>query len=90
MKTCSDVETAANVLVGEIVLTALGLIVNIMGVYLGFMSICCGPWKVIFFILYNKIFRCIKLPVNKGSNVYSEKSNFKRSLYRNDEKRIII
>ncbi|XP_065063014.1 uncharacterized protein LOC135689643 [Rhopilema esculentum] len=45
LKKCSEVETAANVLVGEIVLTALGLIINIMGVYLGFMSICCGPWK---------------------------------------------
>ena len=37
---------AANVLVGEIALSALGLICNIAGCFLGFMTICCGPWKV--------------------------------------------
>eukprot|EP00112_Aurelia_sp_Birch-Aquarium-sp1_P002947 Seg1329.10 transcript_id=Seg1329.10/GoldUCD/mRNA.D3Y31 product="hypothetical protein" protein_id=Seg1329.10/GoldUCD/D3Y31 len=45
LNNCKDVEMAANVLVGEIVLSALGMIFNIAGCFLGFMTICCGPWK---------------------------------------------
>lgn len=46
VKSCDDMKTAANFFIGEIVLSSLGLIFSIAGVFLGFMSICCGPWKV--------------------------------------------
>ena len=46
VKTCSDMEKAANLLVGEIVLSALGLVFNLAGAFLGFMTVCCGPWQV--------------------------------------------
>lgn len=47
VKTCSNMKTATNLLVGEIVLSALGFIINMAGVFLGFMTICCGPWQYI-------------------------------------------
>jgi len=47
LKNCDDMTKAANFFIGEIVLSSLGFIISIAGVFLGFMSICCGPWKFI-------------------------------------------
>eukprot|EP00794_Sanderia_malayensis_P011845 gene11845-13076_t len=47
VKTCSKMKTATNFLIGEIVISTLGFIFSLAGIFLAFMTICCGPWQFI-------------------------------------------
>lgn len=41
---CDDLEMLVNLIIAEIALSAGGFLASIIGVYLSFMTICCGPW----------------------------------------------
>jgi len=44
-------KTLINLIIAEIALSAGGFVASVIGVYLSFMAICCGPWMVIIFTL---------------------------------------
>ena len=44
---CDDMKTLINLIIAEIALSAGGFVASVIGVYLSFMAICCGPWMVI-------------------------------------------
>jgi pheromone shutdown protein TraB len=41
---CDDMETIINLIIAEFALSAFGFVASVIGVYLSFMAICCGPW----------------------------------------------
>jgi len=41
---CDDLKTLTHLIIAEIALSAGGFIASVIGVYLSFMTICCGPW----------------------------------------------
>jgi hypothetical protein len=41
---CDDVENMIALILAEIVLSSCAFIVSIIGLFVSFMSICCGPW----------------------------------------------
>ena len=50
---CDNLETLTKLIIAEIALSAGGFLASIIGVYLSFMTICCGPWMVSGFFLKN-------------------------------------
>lgn len=44
MDDCDDLKTVINLIIAEFALSAAGFVASVIGVYLSFMAICCGPW----------------------------------------------